>query len=155
MTADGSVPGHVAIYYWISRDHQSCGCDRRSGEAIILTKEHIDAALPVAKRSEGKDAASTIETVKAEEEPRQLRDNEIAVDQYVMTREVRGTSRDPRALKGEQWIAKVQMTHDGRTFNVQTDQAHFGKLKVGDRVHVTYRVGKYTNTVWGAEIKEQ
>ena len=121
----------------------------------MLAKEHIAAAPPIAEKPEAKDSARPIETVKAEEEPRQMRDNEIAVDQYVMNKDVRGTSRDPRALKDEQWIVKVRVSHDGRTFNVQTDRAHFGKLKEGDRVHVTYQIGKYTNTVWGAEIKEK
>lgn len=130
------------------------GCARQSGDAIVLTKEHIDAAPPIAETSDDKHAVSPAEIARAEETPRPMRDNEIAVDQYVMTKEVRSTSRDPRALKDEQWIVKVRMTHDGRTFNVQTDRAHFGRLKEGDRVYVTYRVGKYTNTVWGAEIEE-
>lgn len=130
------------------------GCKKESGDAVVLTKEHIDAAQPITETPDS-NHASPPETVTAEETPRPMRDDEIAVDSYVMRPEVRGTSRDPRALKDEQWIVKVRMTYDGRTFNVQTDQAHFGKLKEGDKVRVTYRIGKYTNTVWSAEIKEQ
>jgi hypothetical protein len=127
------------------------GCEKKSGEAVVLSKEHIAAAIPDA--SESKPAVDSTETAKSEEQPRPMRDDEIAVDQYVMTRDVRGTSRDPRALKEEQWIVKVRMISDRRTFNVASDQPHFDKLKEGDRVHVTYRVGKYTGTVWAAEIK--
>ena len=86
------------------------------------------------------------------EQPRPIGDKEITVDGYVMKPEVRGTSRDPRALKDEQWLVKVRIIHDGRTFNIQTDQGQFDKVKEGDRVQVRYRIGKYTKTVWGAEI---
>jgi hypothetical protein len=36
---------------------------------------------------------------------------------------------------------------------VPADQEQFDKFKEGDRVKVRYRVGKYTNTVWSAEIQ--
>jgi hypothetical protein len=71
-----------------------------------------------------------------------------------MQAEVRGTSRDPRALKEEQWLVKVRMVHDGRSFNVPTERTLFDKLKKGDRVNVRYRLGKYTKTVWGAQIEK-
>jgi len=71
-----------------------------------------------------------------------------------MKPEVRGTSHDPRALKDEQWLVKVRTIDDGRTFNVQAEQGQFDKLKEGDRVQVRYRIGKYTKTVWDAEIEE-
>jgi hypothetical protein len=45
------------------------------------------------------------------------------------------------------------MIADARTFNVPAEQKQFDKLKEGDRVKVRYRVGKYTNTVWSAEIQ--
>src|SRR5438552_18333905 len=88
------------------------------------------------------------------EQPRPIGDNEITVDGYIMKPQMRGTSRDPRALKDEQWLVKVRMIHAGRTFNVQADQVQFDKLKEGDRVHVSYRIGKYTKTVWAAKIEE-
>jgi hypothetical protein len=106
------------------------GCERRSGDAIILAKEHIDAAAP------------TTETPTAG-------GDEIAVDSYVMKPEVRGTSRDPRALKDEQWLVKVRVVYSGRTLNVHADQSQFEKLKTGDRVDIRYRVGKYTGTRLG------
>jgi len=73
---------------------------------------------------------------------------------YVMKPEARGTSRDPRALKDEQWLVKVRMSDNGRTFNVQADQGQFDKLKEGDRIQVKYRLGKYTKTVWEAQIEK-
>ena len=109
------------------------GCEKRSGDAIVLAKEHIAAASP------------------ANDTPAAGGD-EITVDSYVMKPEVRGTGRDPRALKDEQWIVKVQVIEGGRTFNIPADQAQFEKVNAGDRVHVRYRVGKYTGTVWDAEI---
>jgi hypothetical protein len=64
----------------------------------------------------------------------------------------RGTSRDPRALKDEQWIVKLRMLDTKRIFQVHADQAQWKKLRENDRVRVRYRMGKYTGTVWGAEI---
>ena len=82
-----------------------------------------------------------------------MADDEIAVDGYVMKPEVRGTSRDPRASKDEQWLVKVRMLDNGRTFQVPADQAKWEKLRENDRVKVRYRTGKYTGTVWAAEIE--
>jgi hypothetical protein len=124
------------------------GCEKHSGEAVVLTKEHI-AAAPPASETATPNASAT-----SEEQPRPIGDDEIAVDGYVMKPEVRGTSRDPRALKDEQWRIQVRMIYGGRTFNVQAEQGQFDKLKEGDRVQVRYRLGKYTKTVWGAEIEE-
>jgi hypothetical protein len=64
----------------------------------------------------------------------------------------RGTSRDPRALKDEQWIVKLRMLDTKRIFQVHADQAQWKKLRENDRGRVRYRMGKYTGTVWGAEI---
>src|SRR5207247_7509735 len=91
------------------------GCEKQRGEAVVLTKEHIDAALltegtPNAKSEPGSDS-----------QIRPMTDDEIAVDGYVMKPEVRGTGRDPRALKTEQWLVKVRMLDNGRTFHVPTD----------------------------------
>jgi hypothetical protein len=122
-------------------------CEKQSGEAVVLAKEYIDAALPIAERS------------KVESEPgptaevRPMANDEIAVDGYVMKPEARGTSRDPRALQHEQWIVKVRMLDNGRTFQVPADQAKWEKLRENDRVKVRYRTGKYTGTVWAAEIE--
>ena len=81
-----------------------------------------------------------------------MADDEIDVDGYVMKKDVRGTSRDPRALRTEQWNVKVRMTENGREFNVPTEQTRWERLKSGDRVKVKYSQGNYTGTIWGAEI---
>ena len=119
------------------------GCEKMNSEAVVLEKEHIDAA---------REASETRAPSPVSEQPVVLRGDEIAVDQYVMKPEDRGTERDPRAAHNEQWIVKVRTTDTGRTFNVQSNQTQFGKLKTGDRVQVRYRVGKYTKTVWAAQI---
>ena len=123
------------------------GCDKKSGEAVVLAKEHIDAALPTTE------TPNTESTPNRDEQLRPMADDEIAVDGYVMKPEARGTSRDPRALKHEQWIVKVRILDDGRTFQVPADQAKWEKLRENDRVKVRYRTGKYTGTVWAAEIE--
>lgn len=122
-------------------------CNKNSGEAVVLAKEHIDAAPPAAGTPKAKSASSPDEQV------RPMRDDEIAIDGYVMKPEERGTSRDPRALNHEQWIVKVRMLDNGRTFQVPADQAKWEKLREKDRVKVRYRTGKYTGTVWAAEIE--
>jgi hypothetical protein len=123
------------------------GCEKKSGKAVVISKEHIDAAPPTKETPNAQSATSP------EEEPRPMADNEIAVDGYVMKPEARGTSHDPRALKDEQWLVKVRMLDDGRTIRVQADQAQWEKLRENDRVKVRYRAGKYTGTVWSAEIE--
>ena len=123
------------------------GCEKKSGEAVVLSKEHIDAAPPI-KETPNAQSATTPETTL-----REMADDEIAVDGYVMKPEARGTSRDPRALSHEQWIVKVRMVDNGRTFQVPADQAKWEKWRENDRVKVRYRTGKYTGTVWAAEIE--
>jgi hypothetical protein len=123
------------------------GCEKNSGEAVVLAKEHIDASLPTAETPHAQSAGTP------DEQLRPMADDEIAVDGYVMKPEVRGTSRDPRALKHEQWIVKVRMLDNGRTIQVQADQAKWEKLRENDRVKVSYRTGTYTGTVWAAEIE--
>ena len=139
-------------FIWISSIFCLVGCEKRSGEAIVLTKEHIAAAQP-ATNSQTAAAKPDIESA-ADDQGQPNRNDEIAVESYVMKPEVRGTSLDPRALKEEQWLVKVRLLDGGRTFNVQTDQARFERLREGDKIRVKYRVGKYTNTVWASEIEE-
>ena len=137
----------------------SAGCWKKSGKAMVLEKEHI-AAREISPTPKSEQAASPSELTASsnaslpneEEKPQELRQDEIVVDTYVMKKDVRGTSRDPRAMSDEQWIVKVQMIDDLRQFKVQTDQLHWDKVKVGDRIKVSYRQGKYTGTVWAAEI---
>jgi hypothetical protein len=122
------------------------GCEKRTGKAVVLAKEHIDAALPIAETPNAQSAPSPGKQL------RSIADDEITVDGYVMKPEMRGTSRDPRALNHEQWIVKVRTVDDGRRLQIQADQTQWEKLRENDEVKVTYHVGKYTGTVWGAEI---
>ena len=123
------------------------GCEKKRGQAVVLAKEHIDAAPPTAEMP------NTESTPSPDEQLRPMADDEIAVDGYVMKPDARGTSRDPRALKHEQWIVKVLMVDNGRTFQVPADQAKWEKLRENDRVKVRYRTCKYTGTVWASEIE--
>jgi hypothetical protein len=131
------------------------GCDTKSGDAIVLEKEHIAAQEPTPTAApDATPAASVPSTRRArEEQDVPLAADEIVVDQYVMKKDARGTSRDPRAQREEQWLVDVELTDGGRRFKVWSDKAQFERLKAGDRVQVTYRVGKYTRTVWHAKIK--
>jgi len=123
------------------------GCQKNEAEAVVQSKEHIAAAE--AKPSETPAQASDEVTPAP---VREMAPDEIAVDGVVMKARDRGSSRDPRAFQDEQWLVKVRVTSGGRTFNVPAEKRQFEKLKEGDRVRVRYSVGKYTDTVWGAEI---
>jgi hypothetical protein len=123
------------------------GCDKKSGEAIVLEKEHIAAReMSDATPTNGPEPSPTVIE-------RALAPDEIAVGAHIMKAADRGTSRDPRALEHEQWIARVRMISGGRQFNVYLDQARWEKLKEGERVNVSYKQGKYTGTVWDADIR--
>ena len=122
-------------------------CAKKSAVAIVLEKEHIDAGEPRVSPTPEKEPS-------AMEEPsyREMAPDEIDVDGIVMKKEVRGTSKDPRASDHEQWRVTVELVEVGRRFFVPTDRAHYEKLKKGDRVKVKYSEGKYTGTVWAAEF---
>lgn len=139
-------------------------CTRNLGEAIVLEKEHIDAAEPsptpatptTLTESAAKPSPATTPEASPSAEPLQteLAPDEIVVDSYVMKKNVRGTSKDPRADTHEKWLIKVEAIQDGRRFTIHSDRAHFLKYKVGDRVRVRYKVGNYTGTVWDATIED-
>ena len=124
------------------------GCRKHEGEAIVLAKEYIPAAASPAPI----ETSPAPEATPDDEARRELGENEIVVDGYVMTPEMRGTSRDPRALTSEQWRVTVRTVTDGRTIVVQAAQKQFDQLKEAERIRVRYRTGKYTDTVWSAEI---
>jgi FKBP-type peptidyl-prolyl cis-trans isomerase len=130
-------------------------CTKKGGEALVLEKEHIDAADPYPSVTPSPTApGQTMPSPSAAEEPveRELAADEIVVDTFVMKKDARGTKKDPRATTDEQWRVTVQMVAGGRQFVVQTDGARYETIKAGDRVKVRYKEGNYTGTVWGAEI---
>jgi hypothetical protein len=124
------------------------GCWKKSGHAIVVAKEHIDVAEIKPSPSPGSSPVNE-EPVYQERAP-----DEIDVDGIVMKKDVRGTSKDPRAGSEEKWLVKVEMVEVSRRFNIYTDRAHYDKVKVGDRIKVRYSEGKYTGTVWGSEIED-
>ena len=124
------------------------GCSRKSGEAVVLEKEHIAAAEIVSPTPTPASAANDeIETA------RDLKPGEIVVNGYVMEKDVRGTGKDPRALTNEQWLVRVELISGGRKIDVHADRGQYERVKPGDNLQITYREGKYTGTIWSAEIK--
>jgi hypothetical protein len=132
------------------------GCSKKRSAAVVLAKEHIDIAepkpspSPASSPADAKDGATESEVTTAEE----MKPDEIEVDGYVMKKAVRGTSKDPRATKDEQWRVTVDIEDIGLSKLIQTDQAHYNKVKVGDRIRVVYSKGNYTGTVWVADIED-
>jgi hypothetical protein len=128
------------------------GCETRDGEAIVREKEHI----PVAEAVPSPSAILSSNRAQDATAP----NNEPTPGEEIVTEEkedsgtdVRGTSKDPRASDHEHWIVNVEMVHDLRRIEVRVDQPQWAALKVGDRVKVTYKIGKYTGTIWGASIQ--
>jgi len=140
------IPLRLAVAFFLALS--LAGCWKKRGEAIVVAKEHIDVAEIKPSPSPG---ASPVN-----EEPayREMAPDEIEVDGTVMKKEVRGTSKDPRAGSEEKWLIKVEMVGASRSFNIYTDRAHYDKVNVGDRIKVRYSEGKYTGTVWGSEIED-
>jgi hypothetical protein len=135
------------------------GCDKKRSDAIVTAKEHIDVAeikpspTPMATPDEAKVHATTSpegEQVVLKE----MASDEIDVDGIVMKKEVRGTSKDPRAGSDEQWRITVDIVEARRSHTIHSDRAHYDKLKVGDRVKVRYRQGQYTGAVWTADLED-
>lgn len=136
------------------------GCSKKSGEAMVEDKEHIDAGDPVptptpgasVAAAEASPAASPRESTDENHAAPPLAEDEIVVDTFVMKKNVRGTSKDPRAYPGlEQWRVKVTIVGAGGTI-VRATKKQYEKLKIGDRVKVRYKEGNYTGTIWSAEI---
>lgn len=132
------------------------GCVKKSAEALVTEKEYLpvqEVVAPTATPAEPAASPIVAEDPREDEEYRRLPADEIVVDGHVMKAEVRGTARDPRARDREQWLVKVELVRGGRKLIVRADRPRWEKLKLGDHVNVTYREGKYTGTVWDAEIK--
>jgi hypothetical protein len=124
------------------------GCAKKHGEAVVVEKEHIDVAEIKPSPSPGASPVGEVPVI------RKMGPDEIDVEGIVMKKGVRGTSKDPRAGTEERWLVKVETAQVSRAFNIHTDRAHYDKVKVGDRIKVSYSEGKYTGTVWGSEIED-
>src|SRR5882724_10809981 len=77
----------------------------------------------------------------------------VVIGDYVAAAKQGEEIKDERATNHEQWIVKIRMRDNGRTIQVHADRAQWEKLRENDRVKTTYRAGKYTGTVWDAEIE--
>src|SRR5947208_503011 len=64
------------------------GCEKESGDAVVLAKEHIAPALPIAETSNAQSAPTP------DEQPRPIADDEITVDG--VRDETRGARHKPR-----------------------------------------------------------
>jgi len=134
-------------------------CDKKRSEAVVIAKEHIDVAevkpSPTAARP-SEEAREKAADSKANEEAvsREMAPDEIDVDGFVMKKEVRGTGKDPRAQSDEQWRITVRIADARQSHTIQSDRAHYDKLKVGDRIRVRYRQGQFTGQVWIADIED-
>ena len=115
--------------------------------AEVLEKEHIaarepsptptsPAPAPPSPAADNPEASPTESTESNTDWEPKVAPDEIVVDGTVMKKDVRGTSRDPRAHEGEQWMVKLQMISDLRSLTAFTDKARWEKLRVGDRVKV-------------------
>jgi len=131
------------------------GCEKKSETAVVLLKEHIPVKESGYTSPKKKSASPVRSGANEEEKAIKQEPGTITVDGYIMRPEEQGTGRDPRALNREQWIVTVRSTNTGQTFRIQTDRRQFEEVNPPDLVQVVYRVGKYTGTVWGAEIVEQ
>lgn len=129
-------------------------CSKKRGEAIVLEKEHIDVAETTPMPAPGSSPLATATPGTDEPVTREMEPDEIDVDGYVMKKEVRGTSKDPRAGSDEKWLVKVRLVEGGRWINVHTDRRHYDKAQIGDRIKVRYKEGNYTGTIWSAEIED-
>jgi hypothetical protein len=141
-------------------------CSKKSGEAIVVAKEYIAAGEERETATPGPSAGAETSAAPINPTPgpdqsadapeyttTELAEDEIVVDDYVMKKDVQGTSKDPRAYPGlEQWRVSVRLIEGGRGMTVRAKQAHYQRLKVGDRVKVRYGEGNYSGTVWNAEI---
>ena len=146
LLRSGLVPLRFGLAFFLALS--LVGCWKKRGEGIVVAKEHIDIAEIKPSPSPG------VSPVNQEPVYREMAPDEIEVDGIVMKKEVRGTSKDPRAGSEEKWVVKVEMVEVGRRFNIYTDRAHYDKVKAGDRIKVRYSEGKYTGTVWGSEIED-
>ena len=146
LLRSGFAPLRLGVAFFVALS--LAGCWKKRGEAIVVAKEHIDVAEIKPSPSPGSSP------VNKEPEYREMTPDEIDVDGIVMKKEVRGTSKDPRAGSEEKWLVKVEMVEVSRRFSIYTDRAHYDKVKVGDRIKVRYSEGKYTGTIWGSEIED-
>ena len=123
------------------------GCSKKSGEAIVLKKDFVPARPASASPNESQ-ATTAAEPVQAPAE-----EDAVSTETTTAEEETSGPALDARAVDHEQWIVTVELVADLKKIDVRVEPAQWEKLKPGDHVHLSYRQGKYTGTVWSAELK--
>ncbi len=113
------------------------GCWKQSGEAVVVGKDYI----PAIEINEMPNESPLPETTPEGSTPANTPDTDEEEDYAYV--DPMGPPMDPRALKHEQWIVRVQMVVDRRQMDVRLEPARWETLKQGDRVHVTYHQGRY------------
>ncbi len=129
-------------------------CWKKSGDAVVISKDYVPALKIDASPNEA--TASPSAASSRELDGRLLPPSPTPADDQDdtddSTDDVPDSAQDSRAVDHEQWIATVRMVRDGRVVDVRLDEARWDKLMIGDRVHVSYHEGKYTGTIWSAEM---
>ena len=114
------------------------GCWKQSGEAVVVGKDYI----PAIEINEMPNESPLPETTPEGSTPANTPDTDEEEDYAYV--DPMGPPMDPRALKHEQWIVRVQMVVDRRQMDVRLEPARWETLKQGDRVHVTHHQGRDT-----------
>ena len=99
LLRSGVVPLRLAIAFSPALSVASCG--KKRGKAVVVAKEHIDVAEIKPSPSPGAPSANE------ESVDREIAPDEIDVDGIVMKKEVRGTSKDPRASSESEYTGTV------------------------------------------------
>ena len=115
----------------------------------MLGKDYVPAAPMTASPNESPSPSATSPgpTASPAEESATASDEEKMDDDFI------GPPLDARATDHEQWIVSVEMVSDLKKIDVRLERTQWEALQPGDRVHVVYRQGKYTGTVWSAKIE--
>lgn len=79
-------------------------------------------------------------------------DAEVITKDYVAAVNQGEKVTDERASSHEQWIVKVRMLENRRLIEVRAERGQWERLHPGDRVKVTYQIGKYTGAIWNSEV---
>lgn len=118
------------------------GCWKKSGEAVVIGKEYVPAREIVAASNESPSPSATI----APDSDETVQDATEGTTEPAV---------DPRATDHELWIVNVEMVANLRKIDVRVEAPEWNSFKEGDRVQIAYREGKYTGTVWSAEITKR
>jgi hypothetical protein len=150
-----SKPGRIFCFAILIGLVLTCaGCWKKSGFGEVTAKDYVPAHAATETPNESPTAnPGDAAAPSAEQTPREPTDASPEIEYAEDKSDDRiGPPLDSRATHHEQWIVSVRLIENNRRIDVRVDQPQFEKLHVGDRVHVSYREGKYTGTVWASQI---